>query len=268
MEKIYIPTFKRVDNQITFNELPDKYKEKTILVVQDQEREQYKYDCEYFVVGNDIGIAKTRELIYRKAGNKRYAILDDDIIFYRRNKKYHGFEPSMEKSKRVSTEKDIDDMMKTYNEWMNEGHMHIGCRDESLWPKISYLHNKEIIANHFIDGNELFKFIDDVDWDVCQIGEDHLFTIECMRRGYMNRVSDEFLQNRWSSAYDEGGCAEYRTAKYHDDEMMKLAQKYPEFVTLKKMREVKKIGIIRHFQIDWDSVYKSYQTTSLSNFLL
>ena len=69
MEKIYIPTFKRVDNQITFNGLPDKYKEKTILVVQEQEREQYKYDCEYFVVGNDIGIAKTRELIYRKAGN-------------------------------------------------------------------------------------------------------------------------------------------------------------------------------------------------------
>ena len=54
----------------------------------------------------------------------------------------------------------------------------------------------------------------------------------------------------------------------NDDEMMKLAQKYPEFVTLKKMREVKKIGIIRYFQIDWDSVYKSYQTTSLSNFLL
>ena len=29
----------------------------------------------------------------------------------------------------------------------NEGHMHIGCRDESLWPKVSYLNNKEIIAD-------------------------------------------------------------------------------------------------------------------------
>ena len=267
METIYIPTFKRADNQITFNGLPDKYKEKTILVVQEHEREQYKYDCEYFVVGDNIGIAKTRELIYRQAGKKRYAILDDDIIFYRRNKKYHGFESNMEKSKRVSTEKDIDDMMETYNEWMDEGFMHLGCRDEALWPKVPYLHNKEIIANHFIDGNELLKFVDDVDWNVCQIGEDHLFTLECMRRGYMNRVSDEFLQNRWSSAYDAGGCAEYRTAEYHDTEMMKLAQKYPEFVTLRKMREVKKIGTIRHFQVDWDSVYKSSEVSSLEDFL-
>ena len=42
--KIYIPTFRRVDNQKTFNNLPDKYKEKVIMVVQEQERDQYKYD--------------------------------------------------------------------------------------------------------------------------------------------------------------------------------------------------------------------------------
>ena len=111
------------------------------------------------------------------------------------------------------------------------------------------------------------KFIDDVDWNVCQIGEDLLFTLECMRRGYMNRVSDEFLQNRWSTAYDEGGCAEYRTAEFHDKEMMKLAQKYPEFVTLKKMREVKKIGMIRHFYFHWNRIYESSQTASLEEFL-
>ena len=36
--KIYIPTFRRVDFQITFASLPDKYKEKAILVVQEQEQ--------------------------------------------------------------------------------------------------------------------------------------------------------------------------------------------------------------------------------------
>ena len=36
--KIYIPTFRRGDNQITFNNLPDGVKENVILVVQEQEK--------------------------------------------------------------------------------------------------------------------------------------------------------------------------------------------------------------------------------------
>ena len=72
--KLYIPTFKRVDNQLTFINLPDDIKENVIMVVQDQEKDQYKYDCEYLVVDNNIGIAKTRELIYRHAGNQRFGM--------------------------------------------------------------------------------------------------------------------------------------------------------------------------------------------------
>ena len=86
--KIYIPTFRRVDNQITFNTLPDKIKQNVIMVVQEQEREQYKYDCEYLIVDNNIGIAKTRELIYHHAGTNYFGMLDDDITFYLRNSKY------------------------------------------------------------------------------------------------------------------------------------------------------------------------------------
>ena len=52
----------RPNNQMTFDNLPDEYKEKVVMVVQEQEKDEYKYDVEYLVVGNDIGIAKTREL--------------------------------------------------------------------------------------------------------------------------------------------------------------------------------------------------------------
>ena len=60
--KIYIPTFRRVDQQITFNSLPDKYKEKVVMVVQRQERDLYDYDCEYMVVDDNIGLTPTRTL--------------------------------------------------------------------------------------------------------------------------------------------------------------------------------------------------------------
>ena len=66
--RIYIPTYKRVDSQITFENLPSDIQKNVIMVVQDQERKHYTYDCEYLVVGNEIGIAKTRELIYHHAG--------------------------------------------------------------------------------------------------------------------------------------------------------------------------------------------------------
>ena len=64
MDRIYIPTFRRVNEQKTFERLPDKYKEKVIMVVQKDERPQYKYDVEYLEVDNLIGIAATRNEIY------------------------------------------------------------------------------------------------------------------------------------------------------------------------------------------------------------
>ena len=39
IDKIYIPTFRRVNDQTTFDNLPDEYKEKVVMVVQEQERD-------------------------------------------------------------------------------------------------------------------------------------------------------------------------------------------------------------------------------------
>ena len=99
IEKIYIPTFRRVDKQITLDSIPQEYKSKVVLVVQEQERDEYKYDVDYLVVDNDIGIAKTRECIYRDAKNIKYGVMDDDVVMFRRNSKYYGLEPNMDKSK-------------------------------------------------------------------------------------------------------------------------------------------------------------------------
>ena len=56
LDKIYILTCRRVDDQITYNALPQKLKEKVCFVVQDWEREQYNYDAEYLVLPKDIQI--------------------------------------------------------------------------------------------------------------------------------------------------------------------------------------------------------------------
>ena len=88
--KIYIPTYKRVDKQITYNALPKKYKKKVIMVVQKQEEKLYKekYDCKFEIVNNNIGLSKTRKHIFKISQGKRFCIIDDDVTFWRRNSKY------------------------------------------------------------------------------------------------------------------------------------------------------------------------------------
>ena len=136
MHKIYIPTYKRVENQITFDSLPDKYKEKTILVVQEHERPLHKHDVEYLIVGDNIGIAKTRKEIIYHAGKSRFCLYDDDVKFYRRNIKYTGQESDMEGSKRLMNEKDFDEMFDLFNSWMDdENIIQIGHRTAFLPPQ-------------------------------------------------------------------------------------------------------------------------------------
>ena len=47
IEKIFIPTVNRVDNQITYNHLPKELQKKVIFVVQEWEKDKYsKFDNE------------------------------------------------------------------------------------------------------------------------------------------------------------------------------------------------------------------------------
>ena len=150
MHKIYIPTFKRVNEQKTLNSIPDKYKDNVILVVQEQELHLHKHDVEYLVVGNDIGIAETRKQIIYHAGETRFFIFDDDVEFHRRNIKFllrenwewdlfdsdmkdYGL-PQKNTSRRMS-EKDFGELIEVFNTWMdNDNIIQIGNRSANLPP--------------------------------------------------------------------------------------------------------------------------------------
>ena len=71
-------------------------KKKCILVVQEHERPLHKHDVEYLIVGDNIGIARTRKEIIYHAGKSRFCMYDDDVKFYRRNLKYFGQESDMD----------------------------------------------------------------------------------------------------------------------------------------------------------------------------
>ena len=125
IERIYIPTVRRADNQITFNNLPKELQERVVMVVEPGERHLYDYPCEYLeipekLVGTWTQLAETRLFIHKHAGAIKYCVADDDIKIRRRNAKYWTGQSNMEKSKRDATAEEMLDMYETVDKWFDE----------------------------------------------------------------------------------------------------------------------------------------------------
>ena len=256
-----------MEDQITFDSLPDKYKEKTILVVQEHERLLHKHDVEYLVVGDNIGIAKTRKKIIDHAGKSRFCLYDDDVKFYRRNIKYlmkeNWLDSDMKGVKRPMSEDDFDEMFDIFNSWMdNENIIQIGHRSAMLPPSWHfYTDFTDVYSGYMINGVELSKFVDEIDWTFVEVGEDSMMSLEFLLRGYKIRRSELFcIQPKW---WQEGGCSEFRTAKFHNKEHKKLMDKYPEYVYFKKEIKRSNIGIIKDYRYRWKEAYRSYYTKQI-----
>ena len=137
IEKIYIPTLGRVEEQKTYNELPDKYKERVVMVVQEHERPKYKYDVEYLIVPNDIGSSKTREYIF-KDGCKRkinFLMIDDQMVLKRRNLNYKelGLPSSW-----ILTEKDYE------SGHYNDGHKISNTKAKRIATRLTKLDKEQV----------------------------------------------------------------------------------------------------------------------------
>ena len=95
IEKIFIPTVHRANNQIAYDALPEELKKRVVMVVQAWEQKEYKYDCEYLVLPDTSEyhfteyycLPKTRRFIYEHGKNIKYCVLDDDIEFYKSEQK-------------------------------------------------------------------------------------------------------------------------------------------------------------------------------------
>lgn len=212
IERIFIPTVHRVNDQITFNHLPEKYKSKVTMVVQAWERSFYHYDCDYLVLpdtdeyhfSNYYCLPKTRKFIYEAGRNMKYCLFDDDIIFKRRNVKYFGGVSNMEKSKRQATDEDFDEMFELFEEWLDSDITVVGCSQSENPPSgksyavannktVCYRDNTSITSAYWINGSHFTNDLDNMDLTSVRVGEDACFLLSLLTRGYRNRVSSDFV---------------------------------------------------------------------------
>ena len=274
IERIYIPTVRRTDNQITFNNLPEELKERVIMVVEPGERHLYNYECEYLLVpkklvGTWTQLAETRLMIHKHAGAIKYAVLDDDVIIKRRNAKYWTGKSNMEKSKRFATSEEISDMYEIASKWLDEESIGVvGISDAGTPPAATvYTDTMPVYTYLFYDGRMLSKVIDEMDITTLRIAEDLLFLFEALSRGINTRKSNEFMyDNRsmvdknlaesrevWTGMFKnkEDRPDNYYQSDEHYKSLKYIQKKYPHIIKIFKDENGKKKN-----RIAWKKLYK------------
>ena len=258
LDKIYIPTFKRHDKQIFFKSLPNFLKEKVIFVVQKQEKHLFE-GKNLLVVDDNIGIAKTREIIYRTADKQRYLVVDDDITLMRRNAKYFGKESNMDRSKRQLNENDWNELLDILDRCHKENNILCGFKSAALPPGgDAIINNGGIFAIFSIDGKLLSKVINDIDFNYVSVQEDVNFNLHLLTNGYSNKIMNEFCYHQ--IGYAEGGCSTFRTSTMEEETAKKLNSKYPNYFLIDYSKPNSNSKALASFRtrVLYNKAYKDY----------
>ncbi len=252
IERIYIPTVRRPDNQITYNGLPPELQKRVIMVVEPGERHLYNYDCDYLeipeeFVGSWTQLSQTRLFIHKHAGAIKYCMADDDVLLKRRNAKYWTGVSNMEKSIRTATSQDILEAFEDFDKWLDEDDIGVaGCAFPTRPPaKSRYSDTQGVFGIPFIDGRMLSKVIDSMELTEIRIAEDILFLFECLSRGINTRQANEWVW--WNTSLYNKSMQEKRViwAPVNDDIeaqcLLYIAKRFPHGLTVfKKDGELKK----------------------------
>jgi len=282
IERIYIPTIRRADNQITFNNLPTELQNRVVMVVEPGERHLYRYDLAEYLeipesfVGDYYQLSRTRKFIHEHAGAIKYAVIDDDLIIRRRNSKYWTGESNMETSRRDATQTEILEAFSTFNIWLDEYDIGIVGLSTGEAPPANteYVDTKGVFGMIFIDGRMLSEVLPEMDLTSIRVAEDVLFIYECLSRGINTRQSTEWMYDNgslkkdmqssrviWTDMHEEQPKDHFQTDE-HYMALEYIRTKFPEGIKI-----YEKDGRRKNTKY-WKKVYQSINYgTSLENFL-
>ena len=268
IDQIIIPTLGRMDKQTTYNNLPDKYKNIVRFVVQSHEFDEMKkrYGTKVLCLPTEINrIAPTREWIFNQFKTFRFMVFDDDLDFV--VKQPNPGEGTKWLSSKF-TDQDFDDAFDLMNKWMDEGISYGGLLPAWVIPDLSQWPIREcqrIMTNVFYDGPKIPK---DIEWTRVPAAEDFDVNLQLLTRGFKNRISAKYMVT-CSETNAEGGCSTWRTLEVHNESQRKLAELWPDFVTVREKEvpsgpwkgQIKLATTIQH-----KKAYESSQRQSLEEF--
>lgn len=265
--QIYILTLGRLNKQITYNSIPESWKENTIFVVQPHEYKDFldkygnsKVICLPIEINN---LPLTRKWVFENLGyNKRHLVLDDDLSFLKKYPNPNNISPKW--LTETLTETDFDDILTLINSWMDEGYSYGGLMTTANIPdtnpkRYPIRTNHRLMTNFFFDGEKIPK---DLIWNRVPFGEDIDITLQLLSKGFQNRCSSHYIVNP-SKPNSNGGVSLYRSLEKHNNSQELLAKLWPKYVRI--IDKPIKDGLIKKFvTIQFKKVYTVWFKNNLS----
>lgn len=225
--RIYIPTLNRVEQQYTFNALPQAWQAKTALVCPPSEAADHEArgrptlphpaDCH--------GIAQVRQWIVENATTDRVILADDDLRFFRRHDgKLHK-----------ATTADLEEMLAWFADALDD--VHFAGLDSRYFNNARpqrYQECREQLT--FLAYRRSTLLREGIRFDDVDLMEDQHVTLSLLERGYPNRVLCDFCFDQAKGSNAPGGCSTYRNREKQRKAAFRLWQLHKPYVSFKTSR--------------------------------
>lgn len=249
---IYIPTYKRVNKQKTFSDIPDVWKENTLLVANAEESAILR-EKGYPVLEHPpeiTTIALKRAWIIQQCPAEKLFMMDDDMYLYGRKPGVLALERALMTEERRT--RLLDEVQAKLDDY---AHVGISPRQNNntfhgLWRECSRM--------VFTLGYRTKVVREEVEFNRVHLKEDFDYTLQLLRKGYKNVVGYEHCTAP-DGFHAPGGCsAEERTLEATNQSALDLARLHPEFVKVVERdydKSMKRLEVI----VQWKKAYQSSQ---------
>lgn len=229
MTTIYIPTFRRVQKQITWRSISPAWRERTWLVAPPEDAERLDVLGYPVLACPASGIGATRQWILDQHDTDALGdvlfMADDDLRFAIRR------DDDPQKLARMTTPGDFDTMMDNLLEMMgwvqfgglaNRGGAHLDVRRYKLNGRV----------HDFQAFNVATARAEGIRADRVPFMEDFDVALQFLTKGYPTALLNTHTKDDAGGSNAPGGCSSYRTGAGQAAAAQQLAELFPEFVTM------------------------------------
>ena len=226
--KIYIPSLGRADKVVTLNSIPEKWLDRTKVVVTQKEYNSYAKHIpleNLLVIPTRIkGISKTREHIMNVCNERTLLMLDDDMVFCKRLSMAHP------KLKSIDNDRDMNNLFAIVEKLLkNYPAVGISARQGNNRVNEEVRECTRMMNAYAFDIPKMREL--GINFGRTPVMEDFDVTLQLLRKGFKNAVIYKYCWNQRGSGA-EGGCATYRTAELQKKGALKLKKLHPDFVKI------------------------------------
>lgn len=245
--RIFIPTLRRQNKQVTWANLPPTVREKTVLVVNADEAGTYGGRPELVLPPEIRGIGAVRQHLCDICDGGKLVMLDDDLRFYVRRTD----EPTL---LRQPLEGEVESMFNAIEAMLTEFPLvGVASREGANRNTDPMLYNTRILRLLAYNSGVLAKV--GAKFNRLPVMEDFDVALQLLRAGYENVVLNQWAQNQEGSDLN-GGCSTYRTTEVQAQAARGLAELHPGLVRVVEKPAWRGSGTRLDVQIFWKKALK------------